>query len=520
MSWKVALFFSSAALLTTPAHAEWWEARSEHFIVYSEGEKAEVEELTLSLERYDMAMRSVQKIASGKVSSDSQRPTIFRTGKQAQIAALYGSSNSGVAGFYIPRAGGSVAFVPARSEIGESRTNDPATELNSLTVLYHEYAHYFMLNNFPATYPSWYVEGFAELYGNIELLDDGVFKLGKPPQYRGYDLFQATPYPVKRLFEDRTELEYRDVLARYSLGWLMIHYLTFANERPGQLTKYLDLINRGRSSKDAATESFGDLGKLDSDLRRHLRGKLPGISVKPSAYSPPRVTIRQLTGEEESVIKIRMRSKRGVDKKGSADVLNDVRGRANLSTRFPLVALTLAEAEFDTKNWDASAAAARRALELSPNSSEAMIFLGQIAVEKAKKKQGSFVDARKHFKDAQQADPENPLPYYLTYMSYLDEGVAPPEAAGNLLERAYELAPYDRQIRLRVVRYLLARKEGALAGELLSPIAFGAHSSSKDMRELAEMIRTDKLEEAGRKLDELYAKAKAEAEKASVRELR
>jgi tetratricopeptide (TPR) repeat protein len=510
MRLRFAMLFSAAALLSGPAHAKWWEARTDHFIVYSEGDRTEVEQFARSLERYDMAMRSVQKIPADNITSDSQRPTVFRTGKQVDIARLAGSSESGIAGFYLARAGGSLAFVPAHRDIRTRSSSDQRTELNPETVLFHEYAHYFMLNHFPATYPAWYVEGFAEFYGNIDLHKDGQFHLGNPPQYRGYDLFHASPYPVRGLFDDDGKPDMEDVYARYSMGWLLTHYLTFSPDRTGQLKTYLGLINKGRSNMDAASEAFGDFGELDSDLRNYLRGKLPGFLVKPPSFEPPKVGIRALTDEEEGIIKLRMRSKRGVDRDGAVDVLSDVRDRASLLTRSPLVALTLAEAEFDMKNWDAATAAAKHALTLDPKSAEADIFLARIEMEKAKLKQGSFDEARRLLKNAQTADPDNPLPYYITYMSYVDEGVAPPAQASNQLENAYDLAPYDNDIRLRLVRNLLLRKEGALAGEVMTPIAFGSHGSSKEMREVAHLIKTGKLDEAGSKLDEHYAKEKRE----------
>ena len=55
-------------------------------------------------------------------------------------------------------------------------------------VLHHEYAHHFMLQYFPAIYPGWYTEGFAELIGSSKMMDDGRIGYGMPALHRGNDI--------------------------------------------------------------------------------------------------------------------------------------------------------------------------------------------------------------------------------------------------------------------------------------------------------------------------------------------
>ena len=65
-------------------------------------------------------------------------------------------------------------------------------------VLHHEYAHHFMLQYFPATYPGWYTEGFAELMGSSKLMDDGRVAYGWPAKHRG-DTIAFAWVPVQDL---------------------------------------------------------------------------------------------------------------------------------------------------------------------------------------------------------------------------------------------------------------------------------------------------------------------------------
>ena len=105
-------FFIAAVLSTTilaaPANAEWWEARTDHFIVYSESSAANAKEFAEKMERLDMSLRSLQNVKFSPATSDSRKLTVFRFGETDDIGRLAGAI--GVAGFYIPNLNGSVSF--------------------------------------------------------------------------------------------------------------------------------------------------------------------------------------------------------------------------------------------------------------------------------------------------------------------------------------------------------------------------------------------------------------------------
>ena len=52
----------------------------------------------------------------------------------------------------------------------------------------------------------------------------------------------------------------------YGQGWLLTHYLYATQNRSGQLTRYLDLLNSGTPQPDAAQQAFGDLKQLQHEL--------------------------------------------------------------------------------------------------------------------------------------------------------------------------------------------------------------------------------------------------------------
>jgi tetratricopeptide (TPR) repeat protein len=505
-----------AVLFAAPAHAEWWEAKTDHFIVYSESSEKEAREFAQKLERFDISLRSLQNIAFKPAESDSHRLTVFRTGDTDDIGQLYsgGRGGSGVAGFYIPNLAGSISFTPAESDsldtgslLGAGR--DSRTELNPQQVLFHEYAHHFMFQHFTAAYPSWYTEGFAETYATIEFKEDGSFHLGNPPQYRANALFYHINVPVERMLTTTRKPTGEDFYSWYTVGWLLTHYLTFEPSRAGQLKKYLVAINKGTEPAAAAVQAFGDLGKLNREMNRYKSrvNGLPGADVKPANYAPPRVAMRRLTEAEEAIMNVKMRSKRGVDRDLAGGVASDARSvAARYPGSFP-VQLALAEAEidlsqFEPNNLARAEAAADRALALNPRSVEAMVYKGRVYLERGRSDKRQLETARTWFAKAYEADPYNPSPLYYNYLAYYHSGGAIPESALIGLERAYRFAPFDQELRLVLVRQLLAEKKGLLARDILMPLALEPHESkrAKKLNEVAQLIDGQKVDEAYRQL--------------------
>lgn len=492
--------------VASPARAEWWEAKTDQFIIYSESSASNAKEFAEKMERLDMSLRSLQSIKLSPATSDSRRLTVFRFGDIRDIGRLAGYS--GVAGFYIPNLSGSNAFTPARSgglDTGALLGNRPdsRTNLDPQQVLFHEYAHHFMFQHFSAAYPSWYVEGFAETAATIDLKPDGSFHLGNPPQYRSDMLFGMLNVSVERLLASTNRPTGEDQFGWYTVGWLLNHYLTFEPSRQGQLKQYLRAINSGTKPAEAAVQAFGDLGKLNRQIQTYKGGRLPGIDVKIANYSPPKVEMRRLAPDEEAIIKVRMRSKRGVDKKLAPGVARDAR---EVAEKFPdsfAVQLALAEAELDLADFEPQAlaraeAAADRSLALKPESVDAMIYKGRVLLERGRTDKSQLPAARTWFSKAYEEDPAHPAPLYFNYLAYYYEGAAMPESALIGLERAYDFALYDPEIKLVLARQLLAEKKGPLARSILMPYAISPHESkgAKKMREVVDLIEAQKIDEA------------------------
>ncbi|MGB3377730.1 MAG: hypothetical protein WBH10_11850 [Allopontixanthobacter sediminis] len=480
---------ASLAVSTSAFAAEWWEAKTDHFIVKSESSEAEARQLALDLERFDEAMRYMYGTAKDtEVVPDSSKLTMYHFGDTNDIGRLAGSR--GVAGFFIPRAGQSVAFSPVKEP--RQRTLGTRSDDNSLSprvVMFHEYSHYFMYQHAAAAYPAWYREGFAEVYGTIELTDKG-FKLGAPATHRALVLQYLNSYSVERLLDPPEKMNGEDVAQIYAMGWMLSHYLTFSGERKGQLGEYLRLINGGASSLDAGKGAFGDLGKLNRDLDRYRRGRAPGMEITYADYTPPTATTRKMTDAESEMMMLHIKSTRGVDEDEAKQLVQPAR---DLLARFPgsaPVQLAVAEAEFDAENLDRAESAAKKALEIDSSLARGHIYLARIAMKRAEEDPSQFVVAREQYAAANRLDPRNADPLKGYYLTYQLAGETPPEPALIALETAYDLAPFDPTIRTALAHLLLTEDRNRESIALLSPIINDPHASkrAKKLRDLVAKI--------------------------------
>ncbi len=466
-------------------------------VVYSEQSPEDARDIALRLERVDEAMRFMLNVGQDKEPIPrSAKLTVYHHGDTDDIGRLIGYY--GVYGFFLPRAGNSTAYIPFREAVerGSLGVRDYRSQLTPEIVMFHEYAHYFMFQHAAAIYPHWYVEGFAEVYGTIQLNENG-FVLGAPAKHRSDTFRYLGSYRVERMLVPPEKIDGRDQAQAYAMGWLLSHYLSFSNERPGQLNKYFSLLNAGKSDREAAEGAFGSLSELNRDLDRYQRGRINGFEVTFPDYKVPFVEVRQVSEDEAAILPYRIRSTVGVDEDGAQELLGPVR---SISDRFPNsipVLLELAEAEFDAKNYAQSEDAATRVLALNPDNVSARIYLGRIALRRAQDDPSQFHVARGFFVEAARLERSNPVPLIGFYLSYQLEGREPPENAKIALETAFEFAPFDDDVRTTLAHMLLTENRDNDALAVLGPIANNPHGGkrAKKIHELAKSIREgDKAE--------------------------
>ena len=477
----VALAIAATLAIAAPAQANWYKAESPHFVVYANDSERDVAKFAEMLERFHSAMRLLTN-REDVVPSPSNRVVIFAVGGESRIRQLVGGKNSNVAGFYIPRAGGSRAFVPnIQVASGE---ND-----FSMTVLLHEYAHHFLLSTRRFAMPRWVDEGAAEFFSSVKFERDGSVGIGRPAYHRAAELAYAADVKVEELLDHELyeKRHGKGFDAFYGRSWALYHYLFFEPTRKGQLGSYFRAIATGKSERDAASAAFGDLDQLEKDLDAYLRrSRVSYYKLTPDMIGSAQVATTPLSAGESAVLPLRIRSQRGVNREQALELVGDVREVAAKYQQDGAVFAALAEAEFDSGNDAAAVAAADKALALDPRQVNAYVQKGYALFRMAEGTEGkdqaaAFTAAMKPFQALNTIENDHPLPLVYYYRSQTAQGRQPNELARHALERASQLAPFDRGLAFQTALMQAGEGKIALAMENLKAIAADPHGGSMVM---------------------------------------
>ncbi|MEH6701776.1 DUF1570 domain-containing protein [Parasphingorhabdus sp.] len=482
----------SMLVFHAPANAAWHEASSDHFLIYSDQRESDIQKFAERLERFHDTMRFLFKRPATK-PSPSNRVTIYAVDNARDVRELAGTDNKYLQGFYVPRAGGSLAIV---QRIKTGREELSLSEM----ILLHEYAHHFLIGSSARGYPRWLSEGFAEFYGSAKFGRDGSVAVGLASKNRAYELVMAKDVPIEQLLDNQAYQANKSKRydSFYGQSWALYHMLHFSKEREGQLTTYLNLLNSGNSEIDAAIYAFGDLELLDKDLASYLRQrKISAYDIPPKYLKIGEIRIRPLNAAEAEMMPIRIQSKRGVDEEQAVALLGEARTIGAKYPQVPFVQSALAEAEFDAGNDAEAIAAADRAIAADPLRVNAHIQKGyamaRIAAD-ADDLDDAWKAVRRQFVKVNKIENDHPIPLMQYYLSYRGQGIEPPEIAVLGLERALELAPYDAQLRWLTANEQMTDERYAQAAATLAPLASNPHPSP--MTDIAQALMDQANEKA------------------------
>jgi len=497
--------FISIALLASAsaAQSEWRRFETQHFIVYSESNDKRVHELATGLESIDGLMRMATGLSA---DGETVKVRIYEMADEGQVEAALGVHNSGVAGFYASNILGPYAVTLRRAY---GAPGDFTADI----VLHHEYAHHFMLQYFPATYPPWYVEGFAELIGASKTLADGRIAYGYPAKYRR-EIYWVDMQDILLKPPEKVPLDI------YGQGWAMTHFLTFSKERSQQLRQYLAALTAGRTPAEAAA-AFGDLGALNREAHAYLLSgsfeyrpvsvpvRQPVIQkVSPVGDAEAALIPETIAFNDEDLSSYRKANERERERKRREAQLQRVRSKAEQYPNAPYALLLLAEEENATGNKQAAEAAANRLLALQPSHVGGVVLKSLLMSDAAAKLSGparsaKATEARHLAMAANKADPADALTYVAFYWSYPAAGQPAPPSAVAGLAAAVEKLPANTGVRQMLVDELASEGRFREAVFALSPIANDPHDSP--MRQAAR-----------EKLAKLKAQAEARAQTAAA----
>jgi len=154
---------------------------------------------------------------------------------------------------------------------------------NPNRVVFHEYVHFLLRNLGGFQFPAWFDEGFAEFLSTVEIEPDRI-TFGRAPQGRYDDLLLGQQLGLRlgpaTVLRARSAADFRDREAAlfYAESWLLTHFFYAAHasdarfpNRAAQLSKYLALLDQGRSADEAASMAFGlSLSELATDVSAYM----------------------------------------------------------------------------------------------------------------------------------------------------------------------------------------------------------------------------------------------------------
>jgi len=463
------MIFLTLAMLPMTAQAQWKRATSDNFVVYSNGSEKTLREFTAKIETFDSLLRMASAL---KAPPAPKRLEIYLLRDANSVARLLGKGGRNIAGFYTPRLAGAIAVVP-RTESADKYN------LDGETVLFHEYAHHFMMQYFPSAYPRWYMEGFAEFYSTAEVDDKGGASIGKIAFHRAYGLLVSTPFPLARLLSDRPGVkDAEEGNAYYGRAWLLAHMLTFSEKRKGQLTTYLNAFAAGVPAEKAAEDAFGPLRALEKELSAYVKRPMQYRNFSGLDTKAAKIIVDPLDPALDALFIDRLNLLTDVTKDEQPRFVSSVRKTA---ARFPdnpyaidmLVEAALLEGKVEEAN-----ALNDKLIALKPDFAPALLRKAEAMADKANEAK----DPAAHWKTiralivkANRLNNDDTTALFRYYESYTREGVDPTKAAVDGLLRTFELAPQLGMVRLALAQQFIRSNELKMARNVLMPIAYAPH---------------------------------------------
>ena len=280
--------------------------------------------------------------------------------------------------------------------------------------------------------------------------------------------------------------------------------LFYNSDRAGQLTAYIEAINRGEDSEKAAVAAFGDLTALDRDLQRYLGRPLTYMtSISPIPVAGT-ITITSLPPAEDALVQWQLKRRSTRDGEHLTEVRDGLKRLTAEYANNPQVWYELARAEWDLGDEKRDTAAARasinKVLAIEPKHVRANILLGEMMIhdlaERDTVTSADWTAARQPIILANRTDPDDPVPLYAYYDSFLQQGITPPAIAVTGLARAFALGPESASARIAYAFALARNGDFDRAARLAKVVAFDPHDSGQGEQILAQIESMRKGEDA------------------------
>jgi tetratricopeptide (TPR) repeat protein len=461
---------------------DWRRAESPHFVIYSNGGERQLREAARTLEAYDAVLRALLQ-PSGQPSPNKLEVYLLRG--TTNLRAVWPGVSEMVRGFYIAAPDLIAAFALYTNEGG----------LDAQEVLFHEYAHHFMLQNTSEAYPAWYVEGFAEFVQTVEFDDDRAI-VGNYSEARAADILHRWVSIEEFLDSGNAHLNGLQMLQFYAESWVATHYLMKTPERMEGMTAYLRALEHGANPVDAFEPSFGITpAQFEAELRTYSRGGISRFAMPEPEIDVAAIMVTRLSEAADDLLLPIARMRKGVPASEQEALIARVE---RIAARFPAdpFAQRAAARAALLRNAPAEARAILAPV-IAANASdvEALYLTGLTSVIEAsaappEARTDLARAARRAFARAFRVDPNHVPTLYWYASTYALAGEPMPDTATEALLQAYVLAPQVDEIAFTAATVLMQEGEYDQAETMLRPVAFSPHrgAGAAQAQQLLQLI--------------------------------
>ena len=467
-SWCVGVV-SSAALWATalagPAWSgeTWTKAETRHFIVYSDGDPSGLRKSAETLESFDDLFWTLYGLEPP--TEPDAKLKVYMVGSVGGLRRVAPTMPGNVAGFY--SASPDETFAVAIRGAGQE-------------VLQHEYVHHLMLRHFPAVYPAWFIEGYAEYLMTADIKSKSA-DVGKPDEGRQYSLTNDKWLPLTDILGKQTwSIPEAKRATFYAQAWLLTHYFLSEPARMPQFQAYIAAVSNGENSVDAMTKATGMTPQaFEKTLHLYYAGASHYREIDRSGRPKPEVTITTLPASAELLLED-LDVRTGVPDESKASVLADIRTRASRYPGDAFADLALARAEVALGDPAAGGAILKKRLAADPRDVEALALEAQrlVAAGDADKAhtQADYDQAGALLAQAFKLDPTRYQTLFAFARTRSLDPHYPSDNAMQALLISFKQAPQVSEIRLETARALIARGKKAEATALLTPLVNDPHN--------------------------------------------
>jgi hypothetical protein len=463
-----AVLLTAASIRPDAARADWIRAETDRFIVYGDGSEQKIRDYAVKLTTYDATLRlmnpraaqrpSVQKLEVYFVRSRNSLRRV-RPGLPKEVGGFYNTSPDGVFAIGLTAAEG----------------------VDATEVLFHEYAHHFMLEHFPAAYPAWFVEGWAEFYMTTEITPK-IVKIGGYNLNRAAWLFNSPWLKMEEvLSKTPADLKNSDASLYYAQAWLLMHYMLDSPVRAAQLDNATSAIAAGEDPVKAFTAATGmDMAALTKALKAYTR--LNVLTTSTPLKAPPTVIITRLPPSADEFLLDGLRLSTSSAPKADPQFLDDLRKRAAKYPGDRLADITLARAEFAMGDVAAGEAIINRRLAANPEDVDALragaTGLIRAGLRDPARRQERFRAARAFAGRGYQLDKDDYRILYAYARGRTVEDNFPSDNDISALMAARALAPAVAETSILAGQALLARGRRDEAKRVLTAAANNPHGGA------------------------------------------